>query len=74
MKNSIILVNQNVVLEIIYIHYNNNIIVERIYMINTEKEIKKLYKDAIYCHLRRGGYTIKKAKKKAEKISKGIVI
>ncbi len=31
-------------------------------MIDVDKELKKLYKDAMYCHLLREGYKSKKAK------------
>ncbi len=37
-------------------------------MIDMEKELKKLYKDAMYCHLLREGYDNKHAKLKVEQI------
>jgi len=37
-------------------------------MIDMEKELKKLYKDAMYCHLLHEGYDNKYAKLKVEQI------
>ena len=37
-------------------------------MIDVEKELKKLYKDAMYLHLLRKGYKSKQAKLEVEKI------
>jgi hypothetical protein len=37
-------------------------------MIETKEEIKQLYKDAVYIHLLREGYTIQQARSHVERV------
>ena len=37
-------------------------------MIDNEKALKKLYKDAMYCHLLREGYEVSQARLKIEMV------